>query len=103
MSDIEEDVRCTSLKEAVKFAKRTNLLGIIAEATPLVSTTLKEKYLLIVSNMNPCLTLLCIGSCTVAHHECKGERAHFDDVRSSQRQSSKCESSGAIWCRSDDH
>jgi hypothetical protein len=37
-SDIEEDVRCTSLKEAVKFAKRTNLLGIIAEATPLVST-----------------------------------------------------------------
>ncbi|GAB5588128.1 phosphate system positive regulatory protein pho81 [Umbelopsis nana] len=36
VSEIDEDVRCTSLKEAVKFAKRTNLLGIIAEATPLV-------------------------------------------------------------------
>lgn len=40
-SEIDEDVRCTSLKEAVKFAKRTNLLGIIAEATPLVSQTVR--------------------------------------------------------------
>lgn len=35
-NEVDEDVRCLSLKEAVKFAKRTNLLGIIVEATPLV-------------------------------------------------------------------
>lgn len=101
MSDIEEDVRCTSLKEAVKFAKRTNLLGIIVEATPLVSSV-RKKYLVMVSN-KPMSDFIMLGSCTVAHHERKGERAHFDDVRSRQRQSSKCESSGAIWRRSDDH
>jgi len=42
LNESDEDVRCTSLKEAVKFSKRTNLLGIITEATPLVSVFLKE-------------------------------------------------------------
>ncbi|ORZ24396.1 hypothetical protein BCR42DRAFT_90128 [Absidia repens] len=32
----EQVISGTSLKEAVKFAKRNNLLGIISEATPLV-------------------------------------------------------------------
>ncbi|KAH8554290.1 hypothetical protein BGW37DRAFT_518024 [Umbelopsis sp. PMI_123] len=62
VSDVEEDVRCTSLKEAVKFAKRTNLLGIIAEATPLVHvpsliTNVKESGLILTTfgpaNVNP--------------------------------------------------
>lgn len=39
----QDDVRCRSLKEAVKFAKRNNLLGIICEATPLVSTKKRER------------------------------------------------------------
>lgn len=32
----EEDKRCTSIKEAIKFARSNNLLGVICEATPLV-------------------------------------------------------------------
>lgn len=35
--EIEQDKRCTSIKEAVKFAKMNNLLGVIFEATLLVS------------------------------------------------------------------
>ncbi|CAG8534348.1 4022_t:CDS:2, partial [Cetraspora pellucida] len=34
--EIEQDKRCTSIKEAVKFAKMNNLLGVIFEATLLV-------------------------------------------------------------------
>lgn len=34
----KQDVRTRSLKEAVKFAKRNNLLGVICEASPLVRT-----------------------------------------------------------------
>lgn len=33
----EQDIRSSSLKEAVKFAKRNNLLGVICEALPLVN------------------------------------------------------------------
>jgi hypothetical protein len=36
MAQQEQIISGTSLKEAVKFAKRNNLLGIISEATPLV-------------------------------------------------------------------
>ena len=36
--DVEKDKRCTSIKEAVKFAKRNNLLGVICDATILVSS-----------------------------------------------------------------
>lgn len=32
-----QDIRSSSLKEAVKFAKRNNLLGVICEALPLVN------------------------------------------------------------------
>ena len=38
--DVEKDKRCTSIKEAVKFAKSNNLLGVICDATLLVSTNL---------------------------------------------------------------
>jgi CDK inhibitor PHO81 len=31
-----DDVRCSSLKEAVKFSKQNNLLGVICEAQTLV-------------------------------------------------------------------
>ncbi|RIA87384.1 hypothetical protein C1645_777448 [Glomus cerebriforme] len=34
--DVEKDKRCTSIKEAVKFAKSNNLLGVICDATLLV-------------------------------------------------------------------
>ncbi|CAG8459568.1 27087_t:CDS:2 [Dentiscutata erythropus] len=34
--EIEQDKRCTSIKEAVKFAKINNLLGVIFEATLLI-------------------------------------------------------------------
>ncbi|GBB88938.1 hypothetical protein RclHR1_15560002 [Rhizophagus clarus] len=34
--DVEKDKRCTSIKEAVKFAKSNNLLGVIFDATLLV-------------------------------------------------------------------
>ena len=32
----EQDSKCTSMKEAVKFAKNSNLLGLLCEAYPLV-------------------------------------------------------------------
>ena len=32
----EKDLRCLSVREAVNFAKSTNLLGVILEATTLV-------------------------------------------------------------------
>ncbi|OZJ04337.1 hypothetical protein BZG36_02387 [Bifiguratus adelaidae] len=46
------DRRCESLKEAIKFAKSSNLLGIICEATPLVQvpsliTNVKESGLIL--------------------------------------------------------
>lgn len=34
----EEDRRCTSIREAVKFAKANNLLGVMLDATMLVSS-----------------------------------------------------------------
>ncbi|KAF7721722.1 phosphate system positive regulatory protein pho81 [Apophysomyces ossiformis] len=48
------DLRCASLKEAVKFAKRNNLLGVISEATPLVQVpsliqNIKESGLILVT------------------------------------------------------
>jgi CDK inhibitor PHO81 len=36
-ADEEPDLRCLSVREAVNFAKQTNLLGVILEATTLVS------------------------------------------------------------------
>ncbi|KAI8148297.1 hypothetical protein BJV82DRAFT_591579 [Fennellomyces sp. T-0311] len=50
----KHDVRSTSLKEAVKFAKRNNLLGVICEATPLVRVpslikNIKESGLILVT------------------------------------------------------
>ena len=33
---VEEDRRCTSIREAVKFAKNNNLLGVMLDATMLV-------------------------------------------------------------------
>ena len=35
-ADEEADLRCLSVREAVNFAKSTNLLGVILEATTLV-------------------------------------------------------------------
>ena len=32
----ESDIRCNSIKEAVRYAKNSNFLGIVCEATPLV-------------------------------------------------------------------
>lgn len=34
---VEDDRRCTSIREAVKFAKSNNLLGVMLDATILVS------------------------------------------------------------------
>lgn len=50
----KQDVRTRSLKEAVKFAKRNNLLGVICEASPLVRVpslikNIKESGLILVS------------------------------------------------------
>ncbi|KAF8977570.1 phosphate system positive regulatory protein pho81, partial [Entomortierella lignicola] len=50
----EEDKRCTSIKEAVKFARSNNLLGVICEATPLIQvpsliTHIKESGLILSS------------------------------------------------------
>ncbi|KAI8363658.1 hypothetical protein B0O80DRAFT_434224 [Mortierella sp. GBAus27b] len=59
---IETDRRCTSIKEAIKFARGNNLLGIICEATPLIQvptliTHIKESGLILASfgasNRNP--------------------------------------------------
>ncbi|KAF9428742.1 phosphate system positive regulatory protein pho81 [Podila epigama] len=58
----EDDKRCTSIKEAVKFARSNNLLGVICEATPLIQvpsliTHIKESGLILssfgVGNANP--------------------------------------------------
>ncbi|KAJ3085363.1 phosphate system positive regulatory protein pho81 [Quaeritorhiza haematococci] len=48
----ESDRRCTSIKEAVRFAKNGNLLGVVCEATPLVQVptlinTIKESGLIL--------------------------------------------------------
>ncbi|KAG0205298.1 phosphate system positive regulatory protein pho81 [Mortierella sp. GBA30] len=50
----ENDRRCTSIKEAVKFARSNNLLGVICEATPLIQvpsliTHIKESGLVLTS------------------------------------------------------
>ncbi|EIE78088.1 hypothetical protein RO3G_02792 [Rhizopus delemar RA 99-880] len=50
----EQDIRCSSLKEAVKFSKQNNLLGVICGAQTLVQVpslikTVKESGLLIVT------------------------------------------------------
>ncbi|KAG0204690.1 phosphate system positive regulatory protein pho81 [Mortierella sp. GBA30] len=50
----EDDKRCTSIKEAVKFARSNNLLGVICEATPLIQvpsliTHIKESGLILSS------------------------------------------------------
>eukprot|EP00842_Homolaphlyctis_polyrhiza_P003288 jgi/Hompol1/3960/HPOL_003414-RA len=47
-----EDRRCTSIKEAIKFAKSSNFLGLICQATPLVQmpvliNTVKESGLIL--------------------------------------------------------
>jgi hypothetical protein len=42
--DVEKDKRCTSIKEAVKFAKSNNLLGVICDATLLVSYKITRYY-----------------------------------------------------------
>ncbi|KAI9094038.1 hypothetical protein DFS34DRAFT_251563 [Phlyctochytrium arcticum] len=49
---IETDVRCSSIKEAIKFAKSNKLLGVVCEATPLVQMptliqTIKESGLIL--------------------------------------------------------
>ncbi|KAI8342970.1 hypothetical protein BC941DRAFT_410086 [Chlamydoabsidia padenii] len=51
----EQIISGTSLKEAVKFAKRNNLLGIISEATPLIQVpslikNIKESGLILVTS-----------------------------------------------------
>ncbi|KAI8921753.1 hypothetical protein BC831DRAFT_475818 [Entophlyctis helioformis] len=48
----DDDMRCTSIKEAIKFAKASNFLGLICEATPLVQmpvliNTIKESGLIL--------------------------------------------------------
>ncbi|CAJ0839934.1 7032_t:CDS:2 [Entrophospora sp. SA101] len=50
--NIEQDKRCTSIKEAVKFAKSNNLLGVIFEATlllrvPSLITNIKQSGLIL--------------------------------------------------------
>ncbi|GJJ69376.1 CDK inhibitor PHO81 [Entomortierella parvispora] len=50
----EEDRRCTSIKEAIKFARSNNMLGVICEATPLIQvpgliTNIKESGLILTS------------------------------------------------------
>ncbi|KAG0254778.1 phosphate system positive regulatory protein pho81 [Actinomortierella ambigua] len=63
----EDDRRCTSIKEAVKFARGNNLLGVICEATPLIQvpsliTHIKESGLILTSfgvgNKDPALVQL---------------------------------------------
>lgn len=48
--DVEKDKRCTSIKEAVKFAKSNNLLGVIFDATLLVSVHLIRICLIFFAN-----------------------------------------------------
>jgi CDK inhibitor PHO81 len=50
----ESDIRCNSIKEAVKFAKSSNLLGLVCEASPLIQApvliqTIKESGLILAS------------------------------------------------------
>ncbi|KAF9910259.1 phosphate system positive regulatory protein pho81 [Linnemannia zychae] len=61
---LETDKRCTSIKEAIKFARTNNLLGIICEATPLIQvpsliTHIKESGFILTSfgrlNKDPAL------------------------------------------------
>ncbi|KAF9135434.1 phosphate system positive regulatory protein pho81 [Mortierella sp. 14UC] len=61
---LETDKRCTSIKEAIKFARTNNLLGVICEATPLIQvpsliTHIKESGLILTSfgrlNKDPAL------------------------------------------------
>ncbi|KAG0308647.1 phosphate system positive regulatory protein pho81 [Dissophora globulifera] len=61
---VETDRRCTSIKEAIKFARSNNLLGLICEATPLLQvpsliTNIKESGLILtsfgISNRDPTL------------------------------------------------
>ncbi|ORZ04447.1 hypothetical protein BCR41DRAFT_198189 [Lobosporangium transversale] len=61
---VETDRRCTSIKEAIKFARSNNLLGVICEATPLIQvpsliTHIKKSGLILasfgMSNRNPVL------------------------------------------------
>lgn len=40
----ECDMRCLSVREAVNFAKQTNLLGVILEATTLVSVRVSHSH-----------------------------------------------------------
>lgn len=42
---VEEDRRCTSIKEAVKFAKANNLLGVMLDATILVRSIVPRRLL----------------------------------------------------------
>ncbi|KAF9937835.1 phosphate system positive regulatory protein pho81 [Mortierella alpina] len=60
----EADRRCTSIKEAIKFARSNNLLGVICEATPLIQVpnliaNIKESGLVLTtfgaSNRDPTL------------------------------------------------
>ncbi|KAF9949571.1 phosphate system positive regulatory protein pho81 [Mortierella alpina] len=60
----EADRRCTSIKEAIKFARSNNLLGVICEATPLIQVpsliaNIKESGLVLTSfgasNRDPAL------------------------------------------------
>ncbi|KAJ3044483.1 phosphate system positive regulatory protein pho81 [Rhizophlyctis rosea] len=49
---VEADARCNSIKEAIHFAKSSNVLGVICEATPLVQvpvliSTIKESGLML--------------------------------------------------------
>ncbi|KAF9110494.1 phosphate system positive regulatory protein pho81, partial [Mortierella sp. AM989] len=51
---LETDRRCTSIKEAIRFARSNNLLGVICEATPLIQvpsliTNIKESGLVLTS------------------------------------------------------
>lgn len=48
---IEEDRRCTSIREAVKFAKANNLLGVMLDATILVRPTLIATSLAMLSRI----------------------------------------------------
>ncbi|TPX33648.1 hypothetical protein SmJEL517_g03537 [Synchytrium microbalum] len=50
----DKDRRCGSIKEAVRFAKNSNLLGVVCEATPLIQvpsliTAIKESGLIVAS------------------------------------------------------
>jgi hypothetical protein len=56
--DVEKDKRCTSIREAVKFAKSNNLLGVIFDATLLVSVFLLRICLAFPDFYSKIITLL---------------------------------------------